>query len=130
MFGTSKQSEGQPEGAVYMNAAQRKTASDYSGNVVSVSRKSGEYDNERDPVADGGGYAVVVRFSTGWVVTIGRYGAVLREVAPSKQTGSGSDKSKRIAQLAEAIAEYRRMASEPPLWMVLELAELKREVTP
>lgn len=46
----------------------------------------------------------------------------------SDQQGSGSDKSKRIAQLAEAIAEYRRMASDPPLWMVLELAELEREV--
>jgi hypothetical protein len=57
------------------NAAQRATiARDYSGTVLSWTRKTGEYSDEARV-----GYAMIAELSTGLKVTVGRYGAVLAE---------------------------------------------------
>jgi hypothetical protein len=58
-----------------LNDAQRKTMAEYSGTVVSATVKTGEYSDESPAT----GYAFKVRYSTGWIVLIGRYGAVLDE---------------------------------------------------
>jgi hypothetical protein len=62
-----------------LNEAQRETiAHGYpSATIVDVERKMGEYENESAQV--GGGYAATVTLSTGWIVVVGRYGAVLSE---------------------------------------------------
>lgn len=61
-----------------LNAQQLATVNqDYAGEIVSVARKSGEYSDECTF-----GYAATVTLSTGWRVTVGRYGAVLAETRP------------------------------------------------
>jgi hypothetical protein len=57
-----------------LNPQQETTIAEYTGDVVSVSRKTGEYSDESR-----NGYAAIVTMSSGWTVTVGRYGAVLAE---------------------------------------------------
>jgi hypothetical protein len=58
-----------------LNPQQEATIAEYTGDVVSVSRKTGEYSDESQYT----GYAAIVTMSSGWTVTVGRYGAVLAE---------------------------------------------------
>jgi hypothetical protein len=58
-----------------LNQQQEATIAEYTGDVVSVSRKTGEYSDESQYT----GYAAIVTMSSGWTVTVGRYGAVLAE---------------------------------------------------
>jgi hypothetical protein len=60
---------------MFLNAAQRSTIAEYSGAIVSVERKLGEYSDESQVT----GYAAIVTLDSGWVVKVGRYGAVLAE---------------------------------------------------
>jgi hypothetical protein len=64
------------------NAAQLATAAQYSAPVASWAVKLGEYSDENEPFT---GYAMIATLENGWAVTIGRYGAVLAEIAPAEQ---------------------------------------------
>lgn len=64
------------------NEAQRETIRrDYSSPAVSWVVKPGEYSDEAAP---DGGYAGIATLANGWVVTVGRYGAVLSERRPEQ----------------------------------------------
>lgn len=76
-----------------LNDAQRMTAMDYSGTITSTRVATGEYSDERTF-----GHAVEITFSTGWVVKVGRYGAVLDETPPVPCT-CGADSLTREDQV-------------------------------
>jgi hypothetical protein len=84
-----------------LNEAQRRACADYSGSIVSVSRKAGEYDDESTF-----GYAYVVTLSTGWRALVGRYGAVLDEWAPEERCTCGTDAMRERGASDDAIAAW------------------------